>query len=176
MQTVAQWIDSVENDPEYFKEWLINQYRGEVRAAIKVDELAQQIDNEEIRRDITWIAQDEERHAKYIKAILVANGVPIPRITGDEPTRYWKEVTDGVELTTDELLAAGAHAEAMRLHRIEAVMNSTRLPTSVTKTFLMIWHDEKRHAELFRKWCSDDAFKRMESKHQEGLKALGLEI
>lgn len=177
MKTTAQWLERVENDYDYFVDWMKKQYRGEVRASIKVREFAETIEPSKLREDLMSIADDESRHANWIRAILIIENIEIDADQENADNRYWREVMDGAEeYTRDEMLAAGAHAETMRLHRIAAVADSEVFQEHITKTFSKIFTDELRHATIFRDACSDDAYRAMSEKHEAGLRALGLEI
>ncbi|ASD50435.1 hypothetical protein FDI24_gp154 [Acidovorax phage ACP17] len=175
MKTTAEWLAGIENDRALLEDWLKKQYRGEVRASIKVAELAETIEDPSLRTAVDRVADDEGRHAAWIRAILKVEGVEVNPDQENADDRYWRHVMDG-ELSQDELLAAGAHAEQMRLVRIEAIMNSGVLGQHIIAVFRRIYEDEVHHARIFSQACTPEAYAKMSEKHQAGLAALGLEI
>lgn len=180
IETQSEWLQRVESIPAEFKSWLIRQYHGEVRATNEIIKLADDLTNamQGSNADVApvvallvHIANDEANHAKYIAALLDLYGY-----TPDEQEpngKYWEQSMKGVQ-SFDDIFAVGAHAEAMRLSRIEAVMNSKVFDETVCKVFARIYEDEKNHVEWFRSLCSDEAFERMSEHHKDGLNALGL--
>lgn len=177
MTTTAQWLARIESDRKELESWLARQYRGEVRASVKVSQFADTLEDHELWKAINSIAEDEFRHARWIGALLIIEGIEVDADQDNADSRYWREVVDmESQLTQDELLAAGAHAEMMRLERIAAVMNSKVLEPHITKVFARIYTDEVRHAKVFREACTPEAFAKMSEVHKRGLVALGLEI
>ena len=176
-RTTAEWLVRVESDRKELEAWLAKQYRGEVRAAVKVAQFADTIEDHDLWKAINSIADDEHRHARWIGALMIIEGIEIDADQDNADNRYWREIVDReAEITQDEMLAAGAHAELMRLERIAAVMNSKVLDPHITKVFARIYTDEQRHAKIFSEACSPEAFAKMSEVHKRGLVALGLEI
>jgi rubrerythrin len=177
MKTSKQWWDEVKADPVKFNDWLLRQYRGEVSASVRVREAAVafggQATNEQVGH-LYNIAFQEAQHARWIKDLLTARGIPADADQENAEKRYWKAVdlsfTDFVKT-----MAVAAHAERMRLERIEVIADDVTAPWDVREKFLMILSDEKYHAAFFAGAAGADAIKNTAADHEEGRRLLGLE-
>ena len=175
MKTPEMWLEEILASSEKLDNWLARQYIGEKLAVERIAELSMSKGlSAAAQIDILRVAIDERIHAAYIKALLQQRGLPIPDVSM-EKDRYWKEVLPNA-LTVDQKLAAGHHAETMRLHRIRLLASDKRVPGSISKVFRSILEDEERHAEIFAKHASVEAITEMAAHHEAGLSALGLEI
>ena len=174
MKTSQEWVQDLATDTEKVKNWLQRQYRGEVRASIKIGHLAS-ISGTGLESVVLGkIARDESKHARWIKDLYVSLYDESPNSDQENASnRYWAAQEDQ-DFTPDELYALGAHAEAMRLERIEAVIDCAALAPIIRDVFKNIRKDEVFHADAFAAMASTSAMDRMEPLHQEGLKALGL--
>ena len=95
----------------------------------------------------------------------------------DKADRYWTRVVPGIDsLATGA--AVGAHAEAMRLERIEAIASDMAAESSeladVVRVFRRILPDEKFHERVFRTLAGRDALARTRGSHALAREALGL--
>lgn len=175
MKTPKQWLDEVISDENKLVNWLKRQFIGEQLAAQRISELSK---NPELlpksRVIICKIAEDEAKHAAWIEDLLKMRKVDLPEISYDND-RYWKAVLPNAH-SLDQLLAAGHHAEAMRLKRIELLATDIRVPIDIRCVFRDIYKDEKFHAAAFEALASDDAIAEMKDHHEVGLEYLGLEI
>ena len=70
--------------------------------------------------------------------------------------------------------AVGAHAERMRLERIEAIAGDAEAPADIRQVFARILPQERFHERAFRSLAGDDALRRTASAHALGREALGL--
>ena len=175
MKTPEMWLEEVLASADKLDDWLVRQYIGEKLAAERIAELSMSKDlSEDAQIDILSIALDERTHAAWIKALLQHRALPIPDVSM-EKDRYWKEVLPNA-LTLDQKLAAGYHAETMRLHRIRLLASDKRVPGLISQIFRAILADEERHAEVFARYASVEAIAEMAEHHEAGLSALGLEI
>lgn len=178
MKTTAEWLSEVKASPTKLNNWLRRQYVGEVLAGDRVADLAKRVPPEK-QRVIERIANDEKQHADWVATLLQARDIPIPCMSHEravfaKSTRYWVAINDrnGVE----ELLAAGAHAEEMRLHRIRAIVADTELDQDIRDVFSKILPDEEFHAAAFATAAGPAAVEAAAGDHQRGLEALGLTI
>lgn len=172
-KTSQQWWAGIKDDPERFNEWLVKQYRGEVTAAVRINEFADRYaPDETTRRILRIIAGQEAQHAKWVRELLQARGI-VPKVEGAEE-RYWKEtLPDIVSFATGAGVAA--HAERMRLERIKTIADDVSAPQDVRRTFQQILKDELFHEEAFREMAGPEAMQRTLDSHLEGRAALGLE-
>ena len=172
MVTTTEWLAEVKASKEKFYHWLERQYIGEALAAQRISALAQVIGSPKIKAVLVKIAADEERHCQWVGELLDKFGIekPIPSYSED---RYWKEIKVA---GLDDIMAAGHHAEAMRLVRIKALAADAEIDEDVRKVFQRILPDEEMHAKAFAAVTTPEAIARMEPFHQAGLKALGLEL
>lgn len=176
MKTSKEWVDEVAVDNDKFVKWLKRQFIGETLAAKRIEELsiAEGLTDEQ-RMHLMQISADEYLHAVWISRLLSLFGIPEP--TNDEVNyeqdRYWNEVKIET-LSLDELFAAGAHAETMRLDRIRAIVECSEMHPEVRKTFAAIQPMEEYHAATFRKFTTDEAFNKTFENHERGMMALNL--
>ena len=170
-RTSLEWWHSIRHCHEEVCAWLQKQAYGEEQAAKRIASLAQDTDLPfETRVVLDRISEDEAKHAAWIKHCLKRRGL---LALDEHENRYWKEALKDVG-TKDEIFAAAAHAEAMRLERIRVIAYDKTAPWDIYETFNGILKDEERHAAEFRKLASTEALEKMLPRHQEGLKALGL--
>lgn len=170
-RTSAQWLQEIKSSPEKIKEWLARQYVGERLAAHRILELVSEAPQEH-RQTLATIALDECQHAEWVEDLLVARGIPIPEV-GYGKDRYWKEVL-GPFMSFDDLAAAGAHAERMRLERISLLAADPDIDADIREVFARILPDEQFHAKAFSQMAPLSALERMSSKHLKGMAAIGL--
>lgn len=167
-KTSKQWVEEVSKDPVKLQHWLERQYVGEELAARRLEELCTHPEMTDKQLPIiSRIAEEERLHSKWIAKLLPS----LPEVSYDED-RYWSEVKLS-ELSSDELLAAGHHAEEMRLERIRAVVESD-LPENIREVFAKILPMEKFHAKAFGSLASKKALENTKENHESGMKALNL--
>jgi len=123
------------------------------------------------KNTVEKIAQDEERHAEWVGNLLRVRGLAPEKL--DKTERYWdntiKQITDW-----DTGCAVAAHAEEMRLERIEAICADPDAPSDIKEVFARILTDERFHAHAFRAFTTDDAMQRTLDGHLAGMNELGL--
>jgi rubrerythrin len=172
-RTSAQWWAAVKQDPVAFEGWLLDQYRGEVTAAGRIEALRDAFAPPGSRawRVLTVIAAQERDHARWVAELLRARGVEA-RVE-EVPSRYWEAVLGQVrDLETGA--AVGAHAEEMRLERIIAIASDEAAPADVRAVFERILPQERFHARAFRALASASALAATEGAHHLGRELLGL--
>jgi rubrerythrin len=173
MKTVQTWIKEVKASTDKLNHWLCRQYVGEVLAANRICTLAEHVPPQ-WKPVLHRIAEDEANHARWVLELLTARGLPIPAVSYDG-TRYWGPILkDGMTVT--QMLAAGAHAEEMRLHRIKALAGDPEIDEDVREVFQRILPDEEFHAKAFAAAAGPEAVKSAAHQHHLGLEALGLEV
>lgn len=174
MKTVTNWVNGIVTDKAKLAHWLSRQFVGEMLAAQRVQKLSTKVSGK-LKPVIERIAKDEAVHAGWVKSLLVSRNLPIPEVTYDDD-RYWKTVFKGVNESIPNVLALGAHAEKMRLHRIKAIVGDTRFDEDIRAVFSKILPDEEFHAKAFSAAAGKNALERTRENHELGLKVLGLEI
>ena len=173
-KTSADWWAEVKADPAKFNHWLQRQYTGETTAADRIVRLGEQFEvDERDQKILNTIADQERQHAAWIGGLLDARGVE--RVIGESESRYWAQTLPGI---TDfqHGAAVAAHAEAMRLERIEVICNDPEAPKDVRDVFKLILKDELWHERAFSKMAGGDAIMATLDAHDKGLEALGLVI
>lgn len=178
MQTSKEWWAATKNDPEALIEWLKKQYYGEVTAGFRIAELfiAKTNTIPDYSKALTRIIGEEFLHALWIKELLIARGVT-DFTTCSGTDRYWKEVlSDDSTQSLEELAAIAAHAETMRLQRIEAIVDDHEAPQDIWRVFHNILPMEMGHAHIFRDLTTLEIFQATEENHLKGVNALGLVI
>lgn len=172
MKTSAQWWDDVKKSPNLFNDWLVKQYRGEVTAAKRIREVVATFSPaDKVARILEEIAAQEETHAAWVLDLLKNRGIT-PSIAGAE-NRYWKEVLPAaIDLKTTA--AIGAHAEKMRLERINVIVADSQTPSDVQEVFAKIQKQEVWHAAAFEKIAGEVAMKATKYTEEQGRAVLGL--
>jgi hypothetical protein len=167
------WWQDTRDDPARLLRWLVAQYRGEVTAASRIETLRDRFATPGSRahRILTVIAAQERDHARWVGALLTARGVALE--LDARPERYWREVVPGIsDLATGA--AVGAHAERMRLERIDVIAGDPAAPGDIRAVFARILPQERFHARAFAELATPDAMARTAGAHALGRKALGL--
>lgn len=173
MKTVQIWINEVKASTDKLNHWLGRQYVGEVLAANRISTLAERVPAQ-WKPVLHRIADDEANHARWVLGLLTARGLPIPAVSYDG-ARYWEPILkDGMTVT--QMLAAGAHAEEMRLHRIRALAVDPEIDEDIREVFQRILPDEEFHAKAFAAAAGPEAVASAVHQHHLGLEALGLEV
>lgn len=174
MKTSKQWWQEVKNDDDKFNQWLLKQYRGEVTASQRIDAFREQYsDSEKSSKILQTIAVQERDHASWVLNLLQSRGLDIPSVTEAEE-RYWKETLPSIE-SFETGCAVGAHAEKMRLERIEVICNDDEAPEDIREVFKKILKDEIFHERAFKRLAGEEAMQKTEASHKRGLEVLGLE-
>jgi hypothetical protein len=172
-RTSATWWQQTRDNPARLHAWLRDQYRGEVTAATRIEALRDRFAPTGSRafRILSVIAGQERDHAGWVGDLLAARGLPAQ--VQPKADRYWPEVMPGIEdLATGA--AIGAHAERMRLERIETIAADPRAPSDIRAVFVRILPQERFHARAFAELSSADALARTAFAHALGRNALGL--
>lgn len=188
MKTSQQWWSETKADPAKLNEWLRRQYRGEMRAAKKLKELAEDCEkklrwkddgraefNQRHVQTLWMIAQDEAQHAVWIYGLLQKRGITAREDSANSENRYWSAVQVDHYTGFLRTMAAGAHAEKMRLDRIEAIAFDDDAPEDVRLTFTKILSDELFHERAFRQMAGPMAMEAQLQSHLDGMRLLGLE-
>jgi len=173
MKTSQQWWEETKSSHEKLVAWLEKQYTGEVTAATRILDLRDKFHASGLNhRMLTFIAEQEQKHAIWIAELLANRGVGQPEV-GDPNRRYWKETLKGIE-DFETGCAVGAHAEAMRLDRIRAIAMDESAPKDIRETFQKIQVEEVGHERLFRTMSTPEAMAATLHNHEAGAAALGL--
>ena len=173
MKTTAQWLEEVKFAPNKLNHWLHRQYIGEVLAASRIRQLADDCKNPKHKRVIEKIADDEDNHAEWVKQLLITRNIPIP-IPTYENTRYWAPIL-GNEFSFEEVAGVGHHAETMRLSRIRAIAEDGEMDEDIREVFKRILPDETFHAQAFEAMSTPEAIEYTRKFHVAGTNVLGLE-
>jgi len=173
LRTSETWWADIKTHRVAFEAWLHDQYRGEVTAAARIEALRDAFaePGTHAARVLTSIADQERTHARWIAELLVARGLAPGRLDAEE--RYWKQTLPAVvDLETGA--AIGAHAENMRLERIEAIAGDDAAEPDVRAVFRRILPQERFHARAFRSLTTAAAMEKTARAHELGRRVLGL--
>ena len=167
------WWATVRADPVRLQAWLRDQYRGEATAAGRIQRLrdAYAAPGSVAWRTLTLIAAQEARHAEWVGQLLQSRG-EAPEVA-DKADRYWPPL-EAVVADLASGCAVGAHAEAMRLARIETIVADDGAPADVRACFARILPQERFHERAFRLLAGDEARHLTAEAHRVGMAALGL--
>lgn len=172
MKTTAQWWTETKNNPELLMDWLKDQYHGEATAATRIRDFSNQFATTDLRKEILeCIAIQEERHAGWVGDLLKARGCEPALLI--KPERYWDQTLPEID-SFESGCAVAAHAEAMRLERIECICYDSDAPADIREVFMKIFPEEKFHARAFRNLTTYDAMQKTDEAHVKGLEAIGL--
>jgi rubrerythrin len=172
-RTSATWWHAIKQRPRRLHAWLYDQYRGEVTASHRIDAIRDAFAEPGSRahRILSVIAAQERAHAGWVGELLAARGLEVTVLA--KPDRYWRHVAPEItDLATGA--AIGAHAERMRLERIETIAADPTAPADLRAVFRRILPQERFHARAFAALATDDALARTAHAHALGRRALGL--
>jgi len=173
MKTSAAWWAETRDNSQRLVDWLYDQYRGEVTAGGRIDALRDRFTRPGSRahRVLGVIAAQERDHAAWVGELLAHRGLAVT--VRDQPDRYWRTVLPGLgDLATGA--AIGAHAERMRLERIEAIAADPDAPADIRDVFARILVQERFHARAFAALATPEALARTAGAHALGRRVLGL--
>lgn len=167
------WWERTKADEAALHAWLYDQYRGEVGASERIEAFrdAFAVPGTRAHRLLGVIAGQERAHAAWVAELLVARGLS-PEVR-DESSRYWEAPLAAIE-DLETGCAVGAHAERMRLERIEVIARDEGAPPDVRAVFARILGEERFHERAFRSLSTPEALDRTREAHATGRNALGL--
>jgi len=167
-----EWWKKTKASPAELIRWLKAQYHGEVTAAKRIRELILIYpSNPKWKDTVELIAQQEEKHAEWVGGLLESRGYD-PKIL-DKKERYWEKTVKQI-VDWDTGCAVAAHAEKMRLERIEAICADEDVESDIKEVFGKILVEERFHEHAFRSFTTDEAMQRTLDGHLAGLNELGL--
>jgi hypothetical protein len=172
MKTTNQWWAEVKADEGKLAAWLRRQYVGELAAVNLLSELLLTFGADMTPAQwetIYKIMQQEALHGHWMKALMDARGV-LPEKNASAERRYWKEVLPAVD-SFEKAVAAGFHAENMRLVRIREIAHDESAPADIRETFQKILPHEEWHEEAFQSMMNGVDITPF---HEKGLQALNL--
>ena len=166
------WLET-RDDSAQFRRWLLDQLRGERTASDRILALRDRFATEDPRayKLLTVIAAQERAHAAWVEELLRGRGIDASPHNTNE--RYWPHALSAIE-DLETGCAVGAHAEKMRLERIEAIVSDPEAPEDVRAVFAKILTQERFHARAFRSLTTNEAMSRTRDAHELGRAALGL--
>jgi rubrerythrin len=173
------WWNHTKASPDRLARWLQAQLRGERTAHERIERFCALHCTPGSREAllIGAIAAQERQHALWIEELLLARGLSVAPIS--QPTRYWTRTLGAQERALDAMdfatgCAVGAHAEKMRLERIEAIASDADAPADIRAVFAKILPQERFHERAFRSLSTPQALERTRHAHTLGRQALGL--
>jgi rubrerythrin len=169
------WWTKTRQDPQALNDWLLDQYRGEATAANRILTLAENYTSQgsRERRLLTRIADQERKHARWVGELLSARQLPVPAEPDTAQERYWKKTLPSISDLASGA-AVGAHAERMRLWRIQAIAADAQAPADVRAIFARILPEERFHERAFRSLAGEAALHAALDGHEQGMAVLGL--
>lgn len=176
MRDSLTWWTETKASTVKLESWLKDQYHGEVTAASRIAEIASKVKETRVAKILNVIADQEAKHARWVGQLLIARGLT-PQVLQKEE-RYWNKTLpkDYADMPIEKLAAIGAHAEKMRLARIEVISKDQTAPEDIRETFKKILKDEIFHERAFREIAGDENMSQALKAHEDGLKALGLTV
>ncbi|MFL5352749.1 ferritin family protein [Archangium sp.] len=172
-RTSQQWWEETRKDPARLRDWLLDQYRGEATAAGRIEAFrdAHAHGQPRAHRVLTVIAAQERQHATWVGGLLRARG--LEPVVQDKAERYWEQPLAAIQ-DLESGCAVGAHAERMRLERIEVITSDPEAPEDVRAVFQRILPQERFHERAFRSLAGTEALEATREAHELGRNALGL--
>lgn len=167
----AWWL-KVRADEALLLDWLRDQFHGEDTAAERIEQFRDTYAlSGRWTHVLSTIAGQERLHASWVGDLLRARGEEPTRLVKSE--RYWEETIPSIH-DFESGAAVAAHAEEMRLARIQVIANDPQAPADIRSVFARILPDERFHARAFAKMAGKEAFARAQERHESGLKAIHL--
>lgn len=172
MKTTEQWWDAVSNSESKMIDWLKDQYHGEVTAEKRIRDLIEQYNLQGKKASlICRIADDEKKHAEWVKELLISRGIKAEVLEKEE--RYWDKVLPKEICSFEYICAIGHLAEAMRVERIELLSKDTRFQ-DIAGVFAKILPDELFHTKAFGSMSTPEDIEKASAFHAIGMNAIGL--
>ena len=184
-QRTRAWWQATRDDGPRFATWLQKQLHGERTAATRILWLRdhslprnQQGSHDSVGDRRAWqilsvIAAQEQLHADWVAELLRVRDIAPTR--DDHVDRYWQQTLISTPPQSfSEACAVGAHAERMRLLRIETIVADAQSPADVRATFARILGQERFHARAFAALAGPAALRSRQADHLRGARWLGL--
>lgn len=172
-KTSEQWWTAVKGDDGLLHDWLQKQYHGEVTASERIRSFAAQYAEPGSRAErlLNIIAGQETDHANWVGDLLLARGIE-PAVL-DKEERYWDKTLPEIgSFATGAAVAA--HAEHMRLERIQVIAHDPEAPEDIRTVFDRILPQEIFHERAFRSLAGDEAMQATMAAHDAGRQQIGL--
>ena len=172
-QASERWWNGVKGDAASLLHWLVAQYHGEATAAERIMRFRDTHATPGTRdhRVLGVIAGQERAHGEWVADLLRARGGEPQVLVKTE--RYWDATLGGI-VDFESGAAVAAHAEAMRLARIEVIVADPETPADIRAVFARILPQERFHARAFAKMAGGKALEAALASHERGLEALSL--
>lgn len=169
-ETSKQWWEKVSASEENLVAWLRRQYHGEVTAAERIEQYCLTQAPAKWVKTLKMIAEQERKHAGWVQGLLAnRDAVPGPA----HQNRYWEKTLGEID-SFESAAATAAHAENMRLERIETIAFDENAPADVKEVFEAILREEVFHAHAFEKMAGSKAMADTLEAHIMGRQAIGL--
>lgn len=173
MHTTQEWWDQMKDDRAVRGQWLRRQYIGEMAAVNLLSEVLLRFGAEATFAEwenVHKVMVQEAIHAKWMRELCVFEGVEL-ELNASAERKYWAQVLPHVT-NFREAMAAGFHAESMRLERIHTIAAETdpRFKT-FAGVFSRILPHEEWHEKIFDEMRHGKELTRY---HEKGLEALNL--
>ncbi len=173
MHTTQAWWDEIKSDRAKLEAWMRRQYIGEMAAVNLLSEVLLRFGAEATLNEwenVHKVMVQEAIHAKWMRELCDREGITLERNASAE-RKYWAEVLPNVH-NFREAMAAGFHAESMRLERIRTIANE-RDPqfSDFAATFTRILPHEEWHEHVFDQMRQGNDLTQY---HERGLEALSL--
>lgn len=174
MKNSKTWWSEIKADQNKLNGWLKDQYHGELTAVDRIQKhlLSKVTPGSDTHKKISFIRDQEADHANWIKDLLVSRGLEATKL--DKVERYWDEtLTGAIGQDLEYGCAVAAHAEEMRLERIQVIAADPECPEDIRSVFQKILPQELGHASIFSSLAGNRKGDAAEG-HAKGLEALGL--
>lgn len=174
-RTSVEWWVATKADPARLAQWLRRQYVGEMAAVNLLSELLIRFGSQAPAdgwHQVHKVMCQEATHARWVYEVMAARGIA-PEPNGNAERRYWAQVLPNVN-SWAEAMAAGYHAERMRLERIRVI--AADLDPAVDDlrvAFSRILPHEEWHERVFDHLRGGTELTRY---HERGLDALNLTL
>jgi rubrerythrin len=173
MHTSQQWWNEIKLDGDELAHWLRRQYIGEMAAVNLLSEVLLRFGAEATPNEwanVHKVMVQEAIHAKWMFELADRQGVVLEHNASAE-RKYWAEVLPNVHNFRDAM-AAGFHAESMRLERIRVIAHETDPKyKDFADTFARILPHEEWHEHVFNEMRQG---RELTPYHEKGLEALNL--
>lgn len=174
LETTKEWWNRVSNSETEMVKWLKAQYHGEATAEQRIRQSIEKYNLTGLEANlITSIADDEAKHTKWVKTLLITRGITPETLQKEE--RYWNEVLPStLENPSFQYFCAVGHlTETMRLDRISLLAADKRF-TDIADVMANIYPDEALHVRIFKELSTPDAIEEAKKYHHLGMNAIGL--
>lgn len=160
MKTPKEWWKEVKRDQGTLNLWLQKQYWREVTAVPRISTFSERSDMPpEYQVCLEVIVQQEGKHGKWIRDLLLARGVSVPEEHPGGPEaggRYWRDQPSFQEVSILVGMRMARDAEEIGIERFRVISEDPEITEDIRVVFTKILKEEMFHEWAFRHLAAEE--------------------